>query len=108
MTDETTNFHRKSESVVETLSHLKKAYVDPADALNLAKKLKAERAFGYARKLLGHALAPPRTNYRSKAKIKPLPTARAVHLQRPRSSSSRPFRRGISHSQPGRSLRCVA
>ena len=69
MSDETTNFHRKSENVNKALSQLKKAYVDPAEALNIAKKLKAERAFGYARKLLAHAFAYPATAIDPKQKL---------------------------------------
>jgi hypothetical protein len=58
----------KSERVQRALSHLQKATVNPTDALALAKELKSERAFGYARKLLAHVTkaTPPNSSARSK------------------------------------------
>jgi Tetratricopeptide Repeats-Sensor len=49
----------QSERVQRALSHLQEATVNPTEALALAKELKSERAFGYARKLLAHAQSYP-------------------------------------------------
>ena len=59
MTNPEASPHAKSKNVIKAIELLAQKQLDPKDVLDLAKQLKGERAFGYGRKLLAHALEHP-------------------------------------------------